>query len=94
MNSTKVDPISLVDQLTPQETKILTYVAHGYTNNQIAHKLTLSTRTIEKYVNTIYFKLHARNRPHALYLSFLKGYLSIKRLQEEAELHMINDINR
>jgi DNA-binding NarL/FixJ family response regulator len=44
---------------------VLTYVAQGYTNKEIAVALGLSPETIRGYLKTIYSKLHVRSRTAA-----------------------------
>lgn len=51
--------------LTPQEGRILSLVADGMTNQQIADKLTLSAKTVKNYVSGIYSKIDVRNRSDA-----------------------------
>lgn len=51
--------------LTDQERKILTLVAEGASNKDIAHNLNLSERTIKNYVSIIFQKLQVNNRTEA-----------------------------
>lgn len=51
--------------LTPQERKILTLVADGASNKDIATELNLSERTIKNYVSIIFQKLQVNNRTEA-----------------------------
>ena len=51
--------------LTPQEQKILTFVADGASNKDIAGQLNLSERTIKNYVSIIFQKLQVNNRTEA-----------------------------
>jgi len=51
--------------LTAQEQKILTLVAEGASNRDIAADLNLSERTIKNYVSIIFQKLQVNNRTEA-----------------------------
>ena len=51
--------------LTVQERKILTLVASGASNKEIAGELSLSERTIKNYVSIIFQKLQVNNRTEA-----------------------------
>lgn len=53
------------ENLTKRETDVLSYVARGYTNKEIAEALGLSTETVHGYLKTIYTKLHVRSRTEA-----------------------------
>jgi DNA-binding NarL/FixJ family response regulator len=49
-------------RLTPQELKVVSRVARGHTNNEIAAQLTLSLSTIKSHLSRVQDKLPARNR--------------------------------
>ncbi|MBP2055257.1 DNA-binding NarL/FixJ family response regulator [Streptomyces griseochromogenes] len=51
-----------VRRLTPQELKVVTLVARGRTNHEVAEDLTLSLSTIKSHLSRIQDKLTARNR--------------------------------
>lgn len=52
--------------LSPREKEILNYAFHGHTSKEMAKKLSLDNRTIEKYVANAKKKLGARNIAHAV----------------------------
>jgi ATP/maltotriose-dependent transcriptional regulator MalT len=52
--------------LTKRESEILTLVANGLSNAQIARELTLSAPTIAKHLQHIYAKLDVTNRTAAV----------------------------
>jgi DNA-binding CsgD family transcriptional regulator len=56
--------------LTVREIEILTLLARGLSNREIADRLTLSHRTIERHLENIYRKTGARNRAEATALAF------------------------
>jgi DNA-binding CsgD family transcriptional regulator len=51
--------------LTSREQEVLTLVAEGGTNLQIAHRLSLSPRTVQKHLEHIYDKVGVRTRTAA-----------------------------
>ncbi len=54
-----------VPSLTDQERRILTLVANGASNRDIAEDLDLSERTIKNYLSVIFQKLQVNNRTEA-----------------------------
>jgi len=62
--------------LTKRETQILTYVAEGNTNKEIAHILSISEQTIKNHVSAILRKLNANDRAHAVTLALHSGWIS------------------
>jgi DNA-binding NarL/FixJ family response regulator len=54
-----------IEDLTPQERKILNLVAEGLTNRQIAEKVFLAEKTVKNYVSNILMKLGLSRRAEA-----------------------------
>ncbi|MGN6550302.1 MAG: helix-turn-helix transcriptional regulator [Pararhizobium sp.] len=63
-------------QMTRREMEALTYLADGMTSNEIGQVLKISSNTVDWYMNGIQDKLKAKNRHHAVALSFRLGLLS------------------
>ena len=59
-------PAALPDHLTAREREVLLLVAQRYSNAEIAEKLVLSVRTVERHVSNIYNKTGVTNRRDAL----------------------------
>jgi DNA-binding NarL/FixJ family response regulator len=60
-----------LENLSERETEVLSYVAKGYQDKEIAEKFFLSVETIRKHLRNIYQKLHVRSRTEAV-LKYLK----------------------
>nr|YP_010195624.1 hypothetical protein LK149_pgp020 [Gracilaria baiana]UAD83021.1 hypothetical protein [Gracilaria baiana] len=63
---------SVFNSLTPKEYTVLLLVAKGYTNKEIANKVSSSIRNIEKYVSRLLNKTKTRNRTELAKLTLLK----------------------
>jgi two-component system response regulator DegU len=66
----------IVAPLTNRETQILTYVAEGNSNKEIARILEISEQTIKNHVSAILRKLNANDRAHAVALALHSGWIS------------------
>lgn len=53
------------ENLTQRESEILSYIAKGYQDKEIAEKLFLSSETVRTHLRNIYKKLHVRSRMEA-----------------------------
>jgi len=51
-----------LDLMTPRELEVLTLLAYGHTNAEIAEKLCISERTVESHRNNIMAKLEFKSR--------------------------------
>lgn len=60
--------IALTD-LTPRETDVLIEIGRGHTNEEISTKLHLAESTVKSHINSIFAKLHLRDRVHAVILA-------------------------
>jgi len=56
----EVDPE--LDQLTAREQEVLRYIARGYLYKEIAHRLSISPKTVEAHVSSVLRKLQLSNR--------------------------------
>ncbi len=60
-----------VENLSERESEILSYVAKGYRDKEVAEKFFISRDTVRKHLRHIYQKLHVRSRTEAA-LKFLQ----------------------
>jgi len=51
--------------LTPQETRLLGYIAEGLTNREIAERMSLAEKTVKNYVSSVLAKLGVGRRAQA-----------------------------
>jgi len=68
---------AIISPITPRETEILTYIAQGYLNKQIAAELGISEQTIKNHVTSILRKLNANARTEAVVVAIKKGLISL-----------------
>lgn len=72
---TSSDPAAL-RELTEREREVLTLVAYGLTNDEIAARLFLSPLTAKTHVSRIMQKLHARDRVRLVVLAYESGLVA------------------
>ena len=65
------------ETLTPREREVLTLLAEGFPNKQIALRLGISDQTAKFHVASIYGKLGASNRTEAVRIAFHRGLVTI-----------------
>lgn len=58
-------PLEVFPELTEREREILTLIARGKTNAEIAAELTISLKTVRNHVSNIYSKLQVADRTQA-----------------------------
>lgn len=63
--------------LTQREIQILSYIANGNTNKEVAHILGISDQTIKNHVSAILRKLNANDRAHAVAMAIQNRWISI-----------------
>jgi DNA-binding NarL/FixJ family response regulator len=71
-------PTAANRELSPREVEVLGLVAHGYTNEQIARELLLSTSTVKNHVGRILSKLGASDRTEAAIMAVEMGLISLR----------------
>ena len=63
--------------ITPQQANVLSGIACGHTNRQIARKLGIAENTVKIHVRRLYALLSARDRAHAVAL-VLSGQVQVQ----------------
>ena len=62
--------------LTGRETEILSYIANGHQNKQVALKLGISEQTIKNHISSILRKLDVNDRTQAVVMAMQHGWIS------------------
>lgn len=63
----------VLNPLTQREIEILQHVAEGLANKEIAHKLSISERTVKNHLSNIMEKLHVNSRTQAAVYALRSG---------------------
>ena len=66
------------DNLTPREREVLTHIAEGYTNREIAEDLVISVKTVDRHRENIMQKLNMHNRVELVKYAIEKGLISLE----------------
>lgn len=61
--------------LTPREQQVISLLAQGLSNKQIARRLTLSEHGVKRHVTNLLAKLNCPNRTHAVALALQEGLI-------------------
>jgi two-component system response regulator NreC len=62
---------------TPREREVLTYIAEGYTNREIAEALVISIKTVDRHRENIMNKLSLHNRVELVKYAIEKGLITV-----------------
>jgi len=69
---------SALEPLTEREMQVLKLAARGMTNQEIAHELALSVRTVQTHLSNIFGKMQVGSRPEAVLQGLKKGWLTLQ----------------
>ena len=70
----KADVEHSTEAFSERESEVLSFIAQGFTNKEIAQRLMLSTRTIETHLHNIFSKLRVHSRTEAALWAIRHGY--------------------
>jgi DNA-binding NarL/FixJ family response regulator len=60
------EPVLPFSDLTQREREILTFIAQGYSNAEIAQSLVINMKTVRNYISSIFSKLQVADRAQAI----------------------------
>ncbi len=72
------DPAGATGPLSRREMQVLTNVAQGKSNKEIAFMLKISEQTVKNHITAILRKLDANDRTHAVVMALRQGWISLK----------------
>jgi DNA-binding NarL/FixJ family response regulator len=69
----EIPPAALPDELTPREAEVLSLIARGLSNREIATELFVSEATVKTHINHLFSKIDARDRAQAVHYAYTHG---------------------
>ena len=63
----------ILDELTPREAEVLSLIANGLSNSEIAGRLVISEATVKSHVNRLLAKIQVRSRAQAVTYAYQHG---------------------
>ena len=77
LERTEAGTTPATQELTPRESEVLTYIAEGFTNREIAEALVISIKTVDRHRENIMHKLNLHNRVELVKYAIEKGLISV-----------------
>lgn len=66
------------EELSPRELEVLSLVAHGCTNKDVAQRLFISDKTVRNHVTSCLLKLQAKDRTEAVTRAIERGLIRVQ----------------
>jgi DNA-binding NarL/FixJ family response regulator len=66
----EADRISSLPEFTPREQEVLELICQGYNNDQIADRIHISSKTVEKHKSNLFQKTHSGNTVNLIIYAF------------------------
>jgi two-component system response regulator NreC len=77
LERSETDPKHVADILTPREREVVTLIAEGFTNREIAQALTISHKTVDRHRENIMRKLNLHSRVELVKYAIERGLITI-----------------
>lgn len=74
----QADTAPAIEELTPREQEVLTHIAEGDTNREIAEALVISVKTVDRHRENIMQKLNLHSRVELVKYAISKGLISVE----------------
>ncbi len=74
-------------KLTPRESLILSLIASGFSDKEIANSLSISWMTVKNHTKRVLYKLDVKSRAHAVVKVLRLGLLSFDGIEKTAEVY-------
>ncbi len=71
--------------LTDREQQVLELVAIGLSAKEVAQKISIAPRTVERHIENIRLKMRARNRTHMVTCAAMAGLLAVSPTSSAAD---------
>lgn len=69
------EPVELPDGLTAREAEVLSLVAEGLSNREIAQRLHIGAATVKTHINNLFAKAGVRDRAQAVRYAYQRGLI-------------------
>ncbi|GAA0486667.1 hypothetical protein GCM10009096_31840 [Parasphingorhabdus litoris] len=63
--------------LTLREHEILEFIAQGLSTKEVAQRIDIAPRTVDRHVENVRLKLRAKNRTHMVACAVMEGLLQV-----------------
>lgn len=77
LHRSQTGPAESREELTPREQEVLTFIAEGYSNREIADAMVISIKTVDRHRENIMRKLQMHNRIELVKYAIEKGWISV-----------------